>query len=155
MPTIRLSEEALAVLRFRAKQYRVTVNDRTLGAYRELVATGIMVPDPEAGFRFTEDGWARREEWIGAAEAHLRGLKPRLPDRIDLSEAARRVLERHLAGDMKVTDANRPAYRELARVGIMYPVSGFVSGPEYLFRFTDEGWERRFELLDCATGRAG
>jgi hypothetical protein len=30
MPTITLSEEALAVFRFRARQYRVTVNDRTL-----------------------------------------------------------------------------------------------------------------------------
>jgi hypothetical protein len=63
--------------------------------------------DPEERFQFTEDGWARREEWISAAEAHIRSLEPRLPDRIDLSEAARKVLERRLAGDDEVTDANR------------------------------------------------
>ena len=60
MQTITLSESALAVLRFRAKKYPVKVNDRTLPAYRELVAAGIMVPDQESGFQFTEDGWARR-----------------------------------------------------------------------------------------------
>lgn len=40
-----------------------------------------------------------------------------------------------------VTDRNRELYRELARAGIMYPVSGFISGPEASFRFTDEGWQ--------------
>ena len=57
-------------------------------AYRELVEAGIMEPDGE-DFRFTEEGWARREELIGAAEAHLRSLEPRLPERIELSRAAR------------------------------------------------------------------
>jgi hypothetical protein len=51
---------------------------------------------------------------------------------IELSEAARALLRYRLATkDKTVTDANREAYRELARAGIMYPVSGFVSGPEY------------------------
>jgi hypothetical protein len=152
MQTITLSESALAVLRFRAKKYPVKVNDRTLPAYRELVAAGIMVPDQESGFQFTEDGWARREEWISAAEAHIRSLEPRLPERIDLSEAARKALERHLAGDKEVTDANREAYRELARAGIMIPLHSFIGGWEAAFKFTWQGWERRFEWIenDCA-----
>ena len=114
-------------------------------AYRELVDAGIMVPDGEE-FRFTEGSYARREQILDAAEAHLRSLEPRLPDRIDLSRAARKTLTRHLAGDRKVTDANRAAYRELTRAGIMVPVSTFVGGPEALFRLTWQGWDRRHEF---------
>jgi hypothetical protein len=146
---IALSESAVGVLRFEIKGWRPKNKESRLAAYRELAAAGIMEPVPgsEWEYRFTEDGWARQDEILCAAVAHLRSLEPRLPDRIELSNRARDVLKRHLAGDRKVTDANRPAYRELAKAGIMYPVSGFVSGPEYRFRCTDQGWERRFELL--------
>jgi hypothetical protein len=76
METTNLSESAVAVLRLLAKGCRVGVNERTLVAFRELADTGIMepVPSSEASFRFTQDGWARREEWLDAAEAHLRSL---------------------------------------------------------------------------------
>lgn len=61
---------------------------------------------------------------------------------IALSESAldllRQILETHRAA---VTAENRETYRELVRAGIMFPVSGFVSGPEANFRFTDEGWQ--------------
>jgi hypothetical protein len=67
-----------------------------------------------------------------------------------LSEAALAVLRSRIAGaSREVNDSNREAYRELASAGIMYPVSGFTSGPEYLFRWTDFGWERRFELANA------
>jgi hypothetical protein len=70
---------------------------------------------------------------------------------ITLSEPALAVLRSRIdGGSRRVDSCNIEAYRELARAGIMYPVSGFTSGPEYLFRWTDEGWERRFELLGCA-----
>jgi hypothetical protein len=61
---------------------------------------------------------------------------------VALSEAARALL-RHILQTRRsvVTDGNREAYRELARAGIMYPVTGFRSGPEANFRFTDAGWE--------------
>lgn len=49
------------------------------------------------------------------------------------------------------TDENREIDRGLSRAGIMYPVSGFIGGPESNFRFTDEGWARRFEILGDAT----
>ncbi len=65
----------------------------------------------------------------------------------DLSEAAQIVLRSRIeCGSREVTPENIEAYRELARAGIMYAVSGFLSGPEYLFRWTDQGWEQRYEL---------
>ena len=104
-----------------------------------------MEPDGD-DFRFTEDGWAQREELVGAAEAHLRRLEPRLPERIEISRAARKTLARHLAGDKEVTDANRDAYRELARAGIMESEGTFIRGDDCVFQFTHQGWERRHEF---------
>jgi hypothetical protein len=67
---------------------------------------------------------------------------------IKLSEAALALLRLHVSHDgIMVDDTNREAHRELARAGIMYPLSGFASGPESHYRFTKEGWERREELL--------
>jgi len=150
--TFVLSESAVAVLRFRVKGYRMNVTDRSLEAFRELAAAGIMeqVPgadgNPEADYQFTEDGWARREGLISAAEAHLRSLEPRLPERIELSRAARRTLARHVAGDKEVTGANRDAYRELARAGIMVSVGTFSKGDDCVFQLTHQGWEHRLEI---------
>jgi hypothetical protein len=65
-----------------------------------------------------------------------------------LSAAALALLRSRVeGGSREVNDSNREAYRELARAGIMYPLSGFVGGPECLFRWTDEGYARRFEIL--------
>ena len=69
---------------------------------------------------------------------------------VELSDAALALLRSRVdGGSREVNDLNREVYRELARAGIMYPVSGFISGPEYLFRWTDDGWARRFEILGC------
>jgi hypothetical protein len=148
MQDVTLSENAVAILRFRAKGWPWKVNERNATAYRELAAAGIMEPVPRGHpeFRFTADGWARREEILTAAEAHLRCLRPRLPRRIDLSRGARKTLARHLAGECNVTDVNREAYRELARAGIMEPVSTFIGGSEARYQFTWQGWQRRQEF---------
>lgn len=70
---------------------------------------------------------------------------------VTLSEAALALLRSRIEGGSRQVDkSNREAYRELARARIMYPVSGFISGPEYLFHWTDDGWARRLELGDCA-----
>jgi hypothetical protein len=70
---------------------------------------------------------------------------------VTLSEAALALLRSRIEGGSRhVDNSNREAYRELARAGIMYPISGFTSGPEYLFRWTDDGWARRFEITGCA-----
>ncbi len=66
----------------------------------------------------------------------------------NLSEAALDLLRRRIAGQrVDVTDQTREAYRELARAGVMYPVSGFAHGPEANFRFSEDGWNRREEWL--------
>jgi hypothetical protein len=123
-------------------------------AYRELVAAGIMEPvadaegNAEAGFRFRTDdpGWQTRR--LDAAEAHQRALEPPLPQTIALSDAARDVLRKRLAGDDRVTDANRPGYRELAQAGIMVALHSFIGGNESAYRFTDQGWEPRLDLIE-------
>jgi hypothetical protein len=147
--TFALSESAVAVLRFRVKGYRMKVTDRSLEAFRELAAAGIMEPvpgadgNPEADYQFTEDGWARRQELLSEAEERIERERFEPPDASNLSEAAWGLLRRRLAGDREVTDANRPLYREVVAARIMYPVSTWVSGPESVFRFTRAGWERR------------
>src|SRR5258708_30974072 len=106
--TLALSANAVAVLRFEIEGWRSKVPSRRLPAYRELDAAGIMEPVPgsDSGYRFTEYGWNRREEILDAAVAHLHSLEPRLPDQIELSEAARDVLRRRLARGEEGTDAN-------------------------------------------------
>ncbi len=146
MQSVMLSKSAVAVLRLRAKGLRLPVTEGRLQAFRELADAGIMEPDGD-DFRFTTDGWARREETISAAEAHLRSLEPRLPERIDLSRAAKRTLVRHLAGFREVTDANRDAYRELARAGIMESVGTFIKDDDCVFQLTHQGSERSQEFL--------
>jgi hypothetical protein len=65
-----------------------------------------------------------------------------------LSDAALALLRYRLTTkDNRVDDSNREAYRDLVRAGIMFAVSGFASGPEASFRFTDEGWARRREFI--------
>jgi hypothetical protein len=145
MQTIPLSANAVAVLRLRIKGHRLPVTIDRLPVYRELADAGIMEA-AEDSFEFTEDGWARREELLRESEEHLRGLEPRLPDRIELSDAARKVLARFMAGDSEVTDVNRDAYRELARAGIMDAVGTFSKDDDCFFRLTRQGWERRYEF---------
>lgn len=70
---------------------------------------------------------------------------------VTLSESALALFRLHIEQDgIRVDDANREAHRELAAAGIMYPVSTFARGPEAYFRFTEDGWERRNEILACA-----
>jgi hypothetical protein len=101
--TFALSESAVAVLRFRVKDDRMKVIDRSLAAFRELAAAGIMAPvpgadgNPEADYQFTEDGWARRQELLSEAEQRIERERFESPDGSDLSEAARELLRRRLA----------------------------------------------------------
>jgi hypothetical protein len=67
---------------------------------------------------------------------------------LTLSAEARELLRHRIATrDAKVTADNLEAYRELARAGIMEPISGMFGGPEATFRFTDLGWSRRDEWI--------
>ncbi len=68
---------------------------------------------------------------------------------ITLSEDALVVLKLRLSRqEVEVTEATRPAYRELAAAGLMIPLHTFVKGDESAYRFTEEGWELRETLLD-------
>jgi hypothetical protein len=68
-----------------------------------------------------------------------------------LSPAAMALFRLHVEQEgIRVDDANREAHRELAAAGIMYSVSTFARGPEAYFRLTEDGWNRRHEILDCA-----
>jgi hypothetical protein len=64
-----------------------------------------------------------------------------------LSRDARDLLRRRAAGEqVHVTEENLEAYRELANAGVMTPASAFITGPESVFRSTEEGWNRREEF---------
>ena len=68
------------------------------------------------------------------------------------SEAAlalfRRHVERH--GQIRVDEATRPLYRELASAGVMVAVSTYAGGPESAYRVTKLGFDMKAELLACA-----
>jgi len=79
-----------------------------------------------------------------------------MADQTNLSEAARSLMRLHFSGHSlrmgrgatdslpgRTVEETRTAYRELARAGLMYSVSGFASGPESHYRMTEEGWKCR------------
>ena len=47
-------------------------------------------------------------------------------------------------------DANREAYRELERAGLVVVGSGYAGGQDCLYHVTKLGFERKAELLACA-----
>ncbi len=69
---------------------------------------------------------------------------------VTLSESAKALLRLHVErrGQINVDDANRDAYRELERAGLMLLSRPFVGEPVY--RLTREGFERKAELIGCA-----
>jgi hypothetical protein len=70
-----------------------------------------------------------------------------------LSEAAVALLKRRITGErVAVTEENLPAYRELARAGVMATASLPGVDPESHFRFTIEGWDRRMEWIGVPAG---
>lgn len=69
-----------------------------------------------------------------------------------LSPAALALFRLHVErrGQVPVDDSTRGPYRELARAGLMRAGSTFRDGPESIYRLTQEGFERKAELLACA-----
>lgn len=148
MQTMTLSESAVAQLRFRVKGWRFPIRDRDLPAYQELVDAGIMEPVGE-DYRFTEEGWARREEILREAEDRIERERYDPPDASNLSESARELVRRILAGPrVEVTPENRDAFRELATARIIILMHSFAKGDESAYQFTYWGWRRRFEWLE-------
>jgi hypothetical protein len=156
MQTVTLSEAAVTVLRFEIKGWKAKRKAARLAAYRELAAAGIMEPVPgtEADYRFTVEGYARREEILKEEEDRIERQRYQPPD-ANLSEAARVLLRRIATGEqVEVTEENRPTFRELADARIIYLRHTFTRGAESGYRFTLLGWEQRFELIGCAESEA-
>ncbi len=89
MPSIQLSENALALLKMRARFYQVEDEGHPPDAYHELIEAGFLAFDPALavgpGFRLTDDGW--RMANAEAAAEHLPHL----------SDQALSLLQSHLA----------------------------------------------------------
>jgi hypothetical protein len=103
--------------------------------YRQLEKAGLVRPSEDgAGFRLTEEGEARRWEFL----PHPDGPS---------SEAME--LWRRLVGDERVDvyDDNRSAFRELAAAGLMAACHTFAKGDDSLYRMTEEGYARKMKLL--------
>jgi hypothetical protein len=158
MPTqIGLSENTVAVLRFEIKGWRPKNKESRLPAYRELAAAGVMEPVPgsEWEYRFTAEGWERREEILRDEEDRIERERFAPPDASNLSEAARALLRRIISDErVEITTGNRPAFRELAAARIIILRHTFARGDESGYRFTYWGWKQRFEILDCAKAEA-
>lgn len=74
---------------------------------------------------------------------------------LELTEAARDLLRIRLSGErVDVAPDNRESYRELARAGLMEPISGFIGGTEAHFRLTKEACDRRVEWLTPAVAHS-
>ena len=148
MQTMTLSAKAVAVLRFEIRGWKAKDPARRLPAYCELVEAGIMEPIPgsETKYRFTREGLEHGEAILEREAERIERDRYEPPDASRLTEAARELLRRRLAGDREVTDANRPLYRELVAARIMIPCHTFIGGWESAFKFTYWGWKRRFEF---------
>jgi hypothetical protein len=152
MPTVTMSELAVAVLRLHVEGERMPANERNLPAYQELVEAGIMEPVPGSGrvFRLTAFGREHRDSIVERETERIERERFEPPDASNLSGAARELLERLIAGRVEVTPENRSAFRELVAARIVVLGHTFRDGPESAYRWTYWGWHRRFELLGCA-----
>jgi hypothetical protein len=153
MQRFKLSESAVALLRFRVKGHRTPVTERRVPAFRELVDAGILVPDA-GDFRFTEDGWARREEILREEEERIERERYEPPDASGLSVSARDLLRRIISCRVEITPENTAAFRELAAARIIIVGHSFAGGRESIYRWTYWGHRQRFEIAGSARATA-
>ena len=149
MQTVALSESAVAVLRLRVRGHKMPVTEQRRAAYLELVAAGIMAPDGEE-FRFTDDGWARRDQILDVEQDRIERERY-APPQGQLSRKAKRLLRECVERGIPIGDRwNRPAFRELVKARVMVPCGSFTLGDECVFRWTYWGHRMRFELAEIA-----
>jgi hypothetical protein len=143
--TIKLSESAVANLRFRIKGYPLREQD--LPAYRELVVAGIMEPTSGDEYRFTDWGMEHCEAILARESERIERERYEPPDG-NLSEAARGMLRRIASGDrVEVDAATRHVFRELAAARVVILGHSFAKGDESCYRFTYWGWKLKDELI--------
>jgi hypothetical protein len=69
-----------------------------------------------------------------------------------LSPSALALFKRHVEHGRTIDlEANRAAYEELARAGLMVVGNSFARGQDSIYNVTKRGFERKAELLACAT----
>lgn len=143
--TVRLSEAAVANLRFRIKGFPLREQD--LPAYRELVMAGIMEPTSGVEYRFTAWGMEHREAILERESERIERERYEPPDG-NLSEAARGMLRRLASGErVEVNTATRHVFRELAAARVVILGHSFAKGDESCFRFTYWGWKLKDDLI--------
>jgi hypothetical protein len=143
--SIRLSEAAVANLRFRIKGFPLREQD--LPAYSELVTAGIMEPASGAEYRFTDWGMEHCEEILERESDRIERERYDPPDR-HISEAATAMLRRIASGErVEVDAATRPVFRELAAARVVTLGHSFAGGNESCYRFTYWGWKLKDELI--------
>src|ERR1700722_8696459 len=103
MQRVKLSAEAVAVLRFEIKGWKAKDPGRRLPAYRELAEAGIMEPVSELEYRFTDEGMKHREAILEREAERIERERYAPPD-ANISGMARERLRRHLTGDHEVTE---------------------------------------------------
>jgi hypothetical protein len=132
---IALSRAARELITRRLAGEAVELTDETRRHYERLAVAGFTVSGTT---RLTPEALERRREF--------------LPVDGPLSAEAVAVFREYLADNRQVDDANRVAFRELAAAGLMMACHTFARGDESLYRLTEEGWARRFELteISCA-----
>ena len=119
------------------------VTEQRRAAYLELVAAGIMAPDGEE-FRFTDDGWARRDQVLDVEQDRIERERY-APPQGQLSRKANRLLRECVERGIPIGDRwNRPAFRELVKARVMVPCGSFTLGDECVFRWTYWGHRMRF-----------
>ncbi len=134
--SIALSRLARSLIQLHLTGEQSEVTPQNLGAYGNLTRAGLMVStNGESSFQVTEEALARRREFV--------------PHSDGLSGAALALLKRLLVGEeIEVSDETRSRYRELAMAGIMVAGHTFAKGDESVYKFTEEGWKRRYEWLN-------
>ena len=134
---IALSRAARELITRRLAGEDVEMTDLNRRAYQRLAEAGFAVPGTT---RLTPEAHARHREF--------------LPTGAPLSAGAVEVLRAHLDGCREVNDGNRAAHRELAAEGFMIAGHSFAQGDESVYRMTEAGWARRFELAEIAHAKA-
>lgn len=154
MPSVTLSEAAVATLRSEIRGWKDRVREIDLPGYRELVAAGIMEPDGD-GFRLTAAGRSDGEAIVEREQERIERGRYAPPDVSRLSRRAWGLLRRIASGEqVAVTSRSRPLFRELADARIVLVVNTFAGGPESAWRWTYWGWKRKSEWVEIACAKA-
>lgn len=153
MDELQLSDDAIFVLRFRVRGYRLPFTEARRPAFEELAAAGLLESNGE-DYRLVDREIA--DETLREQEDRIARNRHEPPDDdLTLSEEAASLLSRIANQErVEVTDANRSIFRELQAARVVMLGSSFAGGSESVYRFTYWGWHRRHGLAARAPARS-